>query len=444
MEGTHTSSRMNDLPLAARFYIALIFGLGLGVAFLAVPGVLTHPALIFTTLALMLLNALLDYYPVRLYTNEAHNSVEITVSIAIKMASILLVPLPVVVLSAFGGTLLAELWLRRVWYRLVFNVGAMTLNCLIIAILYTVIHQPNVPIFGSPQNLLALAVLGISDIAVNGFLISTVIALATKSPIDYIWRQTFKPAVVHDLTMLPLGVFIYILWQYEPFSVVLAALPLFVMRYSYQLVADLGRQTREALYALARVLDERDEHTSQHSQQVAEHAGLIARALDLGPEEVEVVMRAAALHDIGKVGMRNDILFKPEGLTPEEREQAKRHALIGGELLQKFPLFEKGAVYVRHHHERWDGKGYPDGLAGDAIPLGARILTVADSFQAMTETRPYRQPMTEQEAAQELLAGSGTQFDPKVIDAFFRAKGFVVPAPRRIERTTSETVTASG
>src|SRR5207244_2421005 len=153
---------------------------------------------------------------------------------------------------------------------------------------------------------------------------------------------------------------IYILWQYAPLSVVLAGIPLFVLRYSYQLVADLRQQTRDALYALARVLDERDQLTSRHSDLVAEHAGLMAQVMGLGTEQVEVIMLAAAMHDIGKLGMRNDILFKPGALTQEERELAKRHPVIGADLLRKFPLFEKGAVYVRHHHERWDSTGYPD------------------------------------------------------------------------------------
>lgn len=421
---------MNELPRPARIYILVIFGLGLCAvaASLAVLVGQTFPLLI--ALALIVVNAALDLSPVRLQSSQPENSVEVTVSIAVKMASILLVPVPVVILSAFGGTLLAELVLRRVWYKLIFNVGAMTVNSAVIASVYFVLHDPGAPLLGSAQNLIALVGLGLSDVFINGFIISMVIALASGTPVFFVWKQTYKPAVLHDLTMLPLGVFIYILWQYSPWSVALAVLPLFVMRYSYQLVADLGRQTREALFALARVLDERDENTSQHSEQVADHAGTIARALGLGPEDVEVIMRAAALHDIGKVGMRNDILFKPGALSREEHELAKRHAIIGGELLEKFPLFDKGAVYVRHHHERWDGMGYPDGLGGESIPLGARILAVADAYQAMTELRPYRQPLSQEVAVERLLEGAGTQFDPHVVEAFLRGKGWDVSRKR--------------
>jgi len=187
-------------------------------------------------------------------------------------------------------------------------------------------------------------------------------------------------------------------------------------------------------------------HTSQHSDKVSEHSGLIARELGLDLDQVDEIMLAAAMHDIGKIGMRNDILFKPGTLTDQERELAKRHADIGGDLLQKFPMFENGAAYVRHHHERWDGTGYPDKLQGEAIPLGARIIAVADSYQAMTEQRPYRAPLSEEAALQELRNGAGTQFDPNVVEAFFRAKGLasvttdapaLIPAPTAVSLAES-------
>lgn len=415
---------MKDLPSPARFYILLIFGLGLATVIVSLPILFEQPTSALIVLGIALTIATLDLYPVLLYSSQTNNVVEMTISVAVKMAAILLVPPPIVILAVFLGTLLAESWLRRVWYKLLFNVGMMTVEVAIVAVLYTSLRDPNTPLLGSAQNLFALVALGLSDFAINSILVSLVIALATGAPIQYVWAQNFKSLVVHELSMLPIGVFIYILWQFTPWTVILAALPLLVMRHSYQLVADLGRQTREALYALARVLDERDEHTHQHSEQVAENAGQIARALGLGPEQVDEIMLAAAMHDIGKVGMRNDILFKPGPLTMQERELAKRHAKIGGDLLSKFPLFEKGAIYVRHHHERWDGSGYPDGLKGEAIPLGARILAVADSYQAMTEQRPYRDPLPEEVALMQLREGAGTQFDPKVVATFLSVKGY--------------------
>jgi putative nucleotidyltransferase with HDIG domain len=413
---------MNDLPRPARFFILLVFVLGVGAAILSVPAVLREPTFGLTILFLALTIAALDFYPVSLYSTQKNN-VEVTISIAVKMAAILLFPPPVVILSVFLGTLLAELLLKRVWYRLIFNVGMMTIGFALDAVLFNRLFDPGVPLFGSAQNVFALVALGLSDFAINSILVSLVISLATRTAISYVWVQNYKQLILHELSMLPLGIFIYILWEYTPWSVILIALPLFIVRHSYQLVAELGRQTRQALYALARVLDERDPHTSRHSELVAEHAGLIARTLGLGPEQVDIIEKAAVLHDIGKVGMRNDILFKTGALTVEERESAKRHAVIGGDLLKMFPSFEKGADYVRHHHERWNGSGYPDGLRGEEIPLGARILAVADAYQAMIEERPYRKPLSPEEAYANLRQDAGVLFDPQVVAAFFKAKG---------------------
>lgn len=413
---------MRELNRPAQIYILLIFGLGLAAVLASLYAIVIEPAASLIVVALTIIIALLDRYPVLLNTNKANSGVEITISVAVKMAITLLLPPPIVVLSVFGGTVLGETLLRRPWYKLIFNVGMMTIIWTVVPELYDLVHDPNAPLLGSAQNLLALVALGVSDVVMNGVLVSLVIALVTRIPVTYAWAQNYKPLVVHDLSMLPIGLFIYILWQYTPWSVLLAALPLFVMRHSYQLVSDLGRQTREALYALARMLDERDEYTSRHSELVAENASLIAREMGLGPEQVEVITLAAAMHDIGKIGMRNDILFKPDTLTHEERHKAERHAAIGGELLEKFPLFEEGAIYVRHHHERWDGKGYPDGLSGENIPLGARILAVADSYQAMVEQRPYRAPLSPAAALEQLREGAGTQFDPHVVSAFLSAK----------------------
>ncbi len=218
--------------------------------------------------------------------------------------------------------------------------------------------------------------------------------------------------------MIPLGTFLAVLWRFNPLSVLLAVLPLLIVRQSYKIANQLQRQTHDALRALVRVIDERDHHTHDHSELVSRYAQAIAEALDLPQEEIEVITPAALLHDLGKVGMADDILFKPRLLNPNERKSAQQHAEIGAMLLSKFPLFEKGAHLVRHHHERYDGKGYPDGLHGAAIPLGARIISVADAYQAMTEDRPYRRALSKDEALMQLVEGSGSQFDPHIVRTF--------------------------
>ena len=175
-----------------------------------------------------------------------------------------------------------------------------------------------------------------------------------------------------------------------------------------------------AVTALVYALEAKDEYTSGHSQRVAEVSVAIARELGLQRDNIEKIRLAGLIHDIGKIGMRESILNKPAGLTEEEFQHIKYHPEIGERILNPIVDDEEILMMVRHHHERYDGNGYPDRLSGEQIPLGARILTVADSYDAMTSERPYRKAMSVEFACAEVERFKGTQFDPRVADAFLR------------------------
>ncbi len=176
----------------------------------------------------------------------------------------------------------------------------------------------------------------------------------------------------------------------------------------------------DALRALVKTLEAKDPYTKEHSERVTEIALLIGREMGLSSEELESLKVAGHLHDIGKVGIKDYILLKPGRLTPEEYEIIKQHPLIGAEIVGHIGLLKQEVAIIKHHHERWDGRGYPDGLAGEEIPLLARVLAVADAFDAMTSVRPYRPPLPRETALQEILRHAGTQFDPLVAEAFAR------------------------
>ena len=169
---------------------------------------------------------------------------------------------------------------------------------------------------------------------------------------------------------------------------------------------------RDAIEALAVALLERDRYTGEHSEAVIEMSGSVARNLGLGAAEVDRVKSAALLHDIGKVAIPDEILHKPGPLTDDEWKLMKEHPVIGERILRVLPGLGNVARIVRHEHERWDGGGYPDGLAGDAIPLGSRIIIAADTYHAITSDRPYRAARSHSEAVEELTRCAGTQFDP--------------------------------
>ncbi|MCL6557897.1 MAG: HD-GYP domain-containing protein [Firmicutes bacterium] len=172
--------------------------------------------------------------------------------------------------------------------------------------------------------------------------------------------------------------------------------------------------------SLSRVLDARDPHTAQHSQNVAEYALAIAKEMGLSVSQRETIYFAGLLHDVGKIGISEQPLRKPGKLTPQEWEEIKRHPVLSYRILRDIPELEEIAIITLYHHERWDGGGYPYGVSGENIPLGARILCVADSFDAMVSERVYKQAMSPEAAIRELRACGGGQFDPGVVEAFIR------------------------
>ncbi len=186
---------------------------------------------------------------------------------------------------------------------------------------------------------------------------------------------------------------------------------------------ELARARHEIALAIIGALDLRDTETEGHSLRVQGLSLAIARELGCSDEELDVIGLGALLHDIGKIGVPDHVLRKPGPLTDGEWDDIRRHPELGYRLLKQLTLAPGVADIVRAHHERWDGTGYPLGLTGDAIPLGARIFAVADAFDAMTSDRPYRRALRRDEAIAEIVRGSGTQFDPRVVRAFLRVAG---------------------
>ena len=172
------------------------------------------------------------------------------------------------------------------------------------------------------------------------------------------------------------------------------------------------------LYAFVAALEARDPYTMKHSSRVAEIANRIGREMGCEDEEISILKFAGELHDIGKIGIRDDILLKPGRLTPEEYEKIKEHPAIGADIVGKLGLWDREQEIIRHHHERYDGTGYPDGLSGNFIPKLSRILSVADVFDAMASDRAYRKRMKKSRVFEIIKQGSGTQFDPDVVDSF--------------------------
>ena len=191
----------------------------------------------------------------------------------------------------------------------------------------------------------------------------------------------------------------------------------------YQLHRFLKDESLATIQALAAAVDAKDPYTQGHSKRVAEYAVALARQIGLSEDTIDLIHITGTLHDVGKIGVPDAILKKPGRLEPEERQVMETHPVLGEVIVRKAPKLAPTLPGVRHHHERWDGGGYPDGLAGAAIPQIARILAVADTFDSMTSDRPYRKGLAMQIAVDEIARGSGTQFEPLLSEAFVTLMG---------------------
>jgi putative nucleotidyltransferase with HDIG domain len=219
-------------------------------------------------------------------------------------------------------------------------------------------------------------------------------------------------------------------------ATLLFALPLYTTRVAYHRFVEMRDMFTQTIGALAEAVDKRDPYTSKHSLRVKAIAVDIGREMRLSAAELEALEWGGLLHDVGKIGVPDSVLLKQERLTREERMMMNAHPVLGAQIIAPVTRLSAELPIIRHHHEWYNGSGYPDRLVGDEIPKLARVLHVADAFEAMTASRPYRMiPLTAEQAVAELRKFAGVQFDPAVVDAFVRthwAEGVADPG-RRVE-----------
>lgn len=342
------------------------------------------------------------------------------------------------------------------WYKRVFNIGSfVVLNVavavMISALVGTVHSGPGLPDSGwlIPIALGAVVVYYL----LNSSMVTLAVSLATRTPLLSVWREKFDWLLPHFFVFGLLGLALAVAYQGLGYAGVLAFLaPPLMMRFSVKqyvdktakTVDDLKKSNRDlqkanrdvlsmadqlretydgTLEALVSALDARDRETKGHSLRVAKYMMEIAFRMGIQPgtEEWVNMQRGGLLHDIGKIGVSDTILHKPGPLTDEEWVDMRRHPKIGHDMIKDIGFLSGAAEIVLAHHERFDGKGYPRGMAADEIPLGARIFVLADTFDAMTSDRPYRAALSAEESREEIIRCSGTQFDPRCVQAFLLA-----------------------
>jgi putative nucleotidyltransferase with HDIG domain len=273
--------------------------------------------------------------------------------------------------------------------------------------------------------LLPFIAAGVVYFSLNAASVVYIISVESGRPISDVWKDVVGRTFWIDIAVSPLALsvpLLYVAWG--PIALILTLVPIIGLRYSYGLNLELRNLNRDLLRVLVRTLEAQDPYTSGHSIRVAENSRQIASALGLSRADIRHIETAALLHDIGKIGQEfHQILRQTSPLTDEQKEIIRNHPERGASIIKPVRSLDTSVVdYIRHHHERYDGTGYPAEIGGEDIPIGARVIMVADTIDAMATDRPYRDALSAETIAQELREHKGTQFDPKVVEAAFDAR----------------------
>jgi len=325
-------------------------------------------------------------------------------------------PWPIVVALATGA--ISQIVVRRkTLVRAAFNTAQYMLGVGFGGLVYRALGG-HVGLDHVQMNVAAFSALVLAFFAVNQGTVSIAVALTTDVSVREAWTRISGGSWLYDLVASTLSlVLAYLFIQFQFVGLAVLVLPLFFVRHMYQMNIQVERVNKELLELMVKAIEARDPYTSGHSVRVAEYARSIARELGLPPKHVDDIATAALLHDVGKIHEDFAPLLRKAGrLTPEERMLMQAHPVRSADLAGTIAEF-RGRVQadIRNHHENYDGTGYPDGLVADGIPIGARIIMVADTIDAMTTDRPYRKALSLSRALEEMIKHAGRQFDPKLV-----------------------------
>lgn len=407
---------MRSLPLFARLFVSCVVLGAAALLLLVTPSTpFDEPYSLVTSIILTLVLGIVDIYRVRL-PYRAENSV----SMAVGFGMVLLLGPGLACWAAAITYFLTDLYLKKPWYKALFNSANAVLYFGLAGLAYQSVYDGSGLPLSSVRNTLALLLAMAICLMVNTLAVSTIIGLLNQQSPWQVWWANNRGVLLQLLTLAPLGTLMAMTYSLTSYGLglILLFLPLGAVYYSLKSYEQLRDQTRYTIEALAEAVDRRDPYTSQHSQRVTEYVKKIAERLNLSPTEIEPLVWAASIHDLGKIGVPEGILLKPGHLDNDEWRVVRKHPAVGTDIVARVSFHPTARDIIRHHHEWFDGSGYPNGIGGDRIPLGARILAVADAFEAMTSDRPYRPALSYQAAVAELEAGKGTQFDPVIVDTF--------------------------
>ncbi|HEX7490497.1 MAG TPA: HD-GYP domain-containing protein [Candidatus Limnocylindrales bacterium] len=340
-------------------------------------------------------------------------------------------PIVGALVALVGTTQSRELRHRVPWYGVVANHSAMTAQVIISAYALSLFRLSSVLVVDFIATVLAACVLFTLNILITAAFVSVREGQSMTKLVRADAGAYLNMLALAPVAWLMAQMYVVAGW----WAVLLFAVPLYTTRLAYQRFVEVREMFTETVRSLAEAVDKRDTFTSGHSQRVQKIAMEIGKVMRVSDDELEALEWGGLLHDIGKIGVPDSVLLKQERLTRDERMTMNAHPVLGAEIIAPVHRLAPEIPIIRHHHEWFNGSGYPDRLAADEIPKLARILHVADAFEAMTAARPYRMtPLTPEQALAELRKFGGIQFDPDVVDAFVKTSWVIdVPDPGRPE-----------
>jgi len=401
------------LSLKLRLYIGIIVSLAIVLFIYLIPSLSFSPDMWLIFIFFLTISTFAEFIPVSLPMAGS-----ITIAFPIDFLLILVYGPALAMLIAALGALIGETIERKIsWDKVIFNASQYALTVGIAGIAYQqaggVIGAQNIFRF-----ILPAAICALTYCIVNTTLFIMVVSFAQNVRIKTIWRTSIKETVPSYIAEAPMGFLMAIIYtEVGILGILLFFLPLLLARRSFELYTKMRKVYLDTIRALAAAIDAKDPYTKGHSERVAETSVALAQELNLSDKDIENIEYTALLHDIGKIGIADSILGKKSSLTNKEFDKIKEHTVMGAKIIEPVDFLKNSYEAIYHHHERYNGKGYPDGLKSEDIPLSARIIAVADAYDAMGSDRPYRKKLNKDKILKELKDQSGKQFDPEIVKA---------------------------
>ena len=401
------------MSLKLKVYIGVITASAIALFIYLAPSLPSFSKIWLAVIFFLTISILAEFIPVYLPRGGA-----ISIGFPIDFVLILVYGPALAMLITALGALIAEIIEGKIsWYKILFNASQFALSVGIAGITYQqaggVVGAQNIFKF-----ILPAVICAITYCIFNIALFTIVVSFAQNTRITTIWRINIKETIPSYLAEAPMGFLMAIIYvEVGVLGILLFFLPLLLARRSFELYTKMRKVYLETIRALAAAIDAKDPYTKGHSERVAATAVALAQELNLSGRDIENIEYTALLHDIGKIGIADNILGKNSSLTDKEFDKIKEHPVMGAKIIEPVDFLKNSYEAIYHHHERYNGKGYPDGIKSEDIPILARIIAVADAYDAMGSDRPYRKKLNMDAILKELKNQSGEQFDPEVVKA---------------------------